>query len=142
MAAILRDPDEMGAKTAVVALVDAITGQATGPEEFRRWSDGLSPEIDRLRTAAFREFVRRRIHDRRFHLSIEGGHVPTPAELAEVTDWMQRQLAEWSGPSAVRAVVAGSARTRKTRNIAENRKTQQSGTRREEGPPGAAPLLR
>ncbi|MFH8484238.1 hypothetical protein [Streptomyces longisporoflavus] len=121
VATILRDPDEMGAKTAVVALVDEIAAKATGPAEFRQWSDGLLPEIDRLKAEGHREFIRRRIHDWQFYLAVEDGHAPTPAELAEVTDWMQRYLAEWSRSPAVLAVVAESARTRKTRNIAKNR---------------------
>ncbi|WP_399925168.1 hypothetical protein [Streptomyces kanamyceticus] len=121
VATILRDHHEMASKTAVVALVDEIARQVTGPAEFRRWSDELLPETDRLKTEAFREFIRRRVLDWQCCLSIEDGHVPTPDELAEVTDWMQRHLAERSTSSAVLAVVAESARTRKTRNIAENR---------------------
>lgn len=108
-------------KTAVVALVDEIAWKVTGPAEFRQWSDELLPEIDQFKTQAYREFIRRRIHDWLFCLSVEDGHVPTPAELAEVTDWMQRHLAEWSTSPAVLALLAGSANTRKTRNIAKNR---------------------
>ncbi|WP_367041690.1 hypothetical protein [Streptomyces sp. Je 1-332] len=120
VATILRDPDEMGAKTAVVALVDRIARKMTVPAEFRQWSSGLLPETEHLK--AYGDFIRRRIHDWLFCLSVEeDGHVPTPAELAEVTDWMQRHLAEWSISPAALAVVAESARTRKTRNIARNR---------------------
>ncbi|MFK4069395.1 hypothetical protein [Streptomyces sp. NPDC029674] len=121
VATILRDPNEMGAKTAVVALVDEIAWKVSGPAEFRQWSAELLPEIDRLPVDGYREFIRRRIQDWQFYLSVEDGHVPTPAELAEVTDWMQRHLAEYSRSPAVLAVVAESARTRKTRNIAKNR---------------------
>ncbi|MEV0324370.1 hypothetical protein ACIBKX_04145 [Streptomyces sp. NPDC050658] len=121
VATILRDPNEMGAKTAVVALVDEIAGKAAGPAEFRQWSDGLLPEVEALKTEAWREFIRRRVHDWLFYLSVKDGHVPTAAELAEVTDWMQRYLADWSMSPAVLAVVAESARTKKTRNIAKNR---------------------
>ncbi|MEV7194207.1 hypothetical protein AB0N81_20740 [Streptomyces sp. NPDC093510] len=121
VATILRDPDVMGAKTAVVALVDEIAGKVSGPAEFRRWSAELLPEIDRFDAEVYREFIRRRIHDWLFYLTVEDGHVPTPAELAEVTDWMQRFLADRSTSSAVLALVADSARTRKTRNIAKNR---------------------
>lgn len=121
VATILRDPDKSAAKTAVVALVDDIARKATGPAEFRQWSDELLPEIDRLGVEAFREFIRRRIHDWLLHLSVKDGHVPTTAELAEVTDWMQRYLAEESMSPAVLTVVAESARTKKTRNIAKNR---------------------
>ncbi|MEU6764694.1 hypothetical protein ABZ916_19440 [Streptomyces sp. NPDC046853] len=121
VATILRDPDESGAKTAVVALVDEIAWRVTGPDEFRQWADGLLPEIERLKTESFREFIRQRIKDWLFWLSVKDGHVPTPGELAEVTDWMQRHLAEWSKSPAVLAVVAESARTKKTRNIAKNR---------------------
>ncbi|MGW5862300.1 hypothetical protein ACWFRJ_09025 [Streptomyces sp. NPDC055239] len=121
VATILRDPLESLSKGAVVALVDEIARKVTGPVEFRQWSAELLPEIDRLKVEAFREFIHRRIHDWLFYLSIEDGHVPTPAELAEVTDWMQRHLAEWSTSPAVLALVAESANTRKTRNIAKNR---------------------
>ncbi|MGY5130318.1 hypothetical protein [Streptomyces nigrescens] len=121
VATILRDPDEMGAKTAVVALVDEIAWKVTGPAEFQQWSAELLPEIDQLKTETFREFIRRRIHDWLFYLSIKDGHVPTPAELAKVTDWMQRFLAEHSTSLAVLALVAASANTKKTRNIAKNR---------------------
>ncbi|MEU7486908.1 hypothetical protein [Streptomyces sp. NPDC042319] len=121
VATILRDPNEMSSKGAVVALVDRIAMKATGPAEFRRWSAELLPEIDQLKAEGYREFIRRRIHDWLFYLAIEDGHVPTPAELAEVTDWMQRLLAEVSMSPAVLALIAESANTKKTRNIAKNR---------------------
>ena len=121
VAAILRDPIEMVSKSAVVALVDRIAMKVTGPAEFRQWSAELLPEIDQLKTEGNREFIRRRIHDWLFYLSIKDGHVPTPAELAQVTDWMQRVLAEESASPEVLSLLAGSGRTRKTRNIAGNR---------------------
>ncbi|MGA6157035.1 hypothetical protein ACPEIC_27210 [Stenotrophomonas sp. NPDC087984] len=121
VATILRDPAELVSKTAVVALMDRIAMKATGPAEFRQWSAELLPEINQLKTEGFREFIRRRVHDWLFYLSIEDGHVPTPAELAKVTDWMQRVLAEHSTSSAVLAVVAESGSRKKIRNIAKNR---------------------
>ncbi|MEU1949402.1 hypothetical protein ABZ554_44870 [Streptomyces sp. NPDC020125] len=92
-----------------------------GPAEFRQWSAELLPEIDQLKTEGFREFIRRRVHDWMFYLSIEDGHVPTPAELAKVTDWMQRVLAEESTSPGVLALLAESGNAKKTRNIAKNR---------------------
>ncbi|MEV0121488.1 hypothetical protein AB0I16_08000 [Streptomyces sp. NPDC050703] len=121
VAAILRGPDETASKGAVVALVDEIALRTTGAAEFRQWSDGLLPEIDRLRVAGFRDFIRRRVRDWLLYLSVGDGHVPTRAELAEVTEWMQRFLAERATSPAVLAVLAGSAATRKTRNIAKHR---------------------
>ncbi|MFI0863774.1 hypothetical protein ACH4RA_26610 [Streptomyces smyrnaeus] len=121
VATILRDPNEMGSKTAVVALVDRIAMKVTGPAEFRQWSAELLPEIDQLKTEGYREFIRRRIHDWLFYLSIEEGHVPAPAELAQVTDWMQRVLAQESTSPAVLALLAESGNRKKTRNIAKNR---------------------
>ncbi|MBU3865863.1 hypothetical protein KN815_17835 [Streptomyces sp. 4503] len=121
VATILRDPVELVSKTAVVALVDSVAMKATGPAEFRQWSAELLPEIGQLKTEAFREFIRRRIHDWLFYLSIEDGHVPAPAELAKVTDWMQRVLAEESTSPAVLALLAESGNAKKTRNIAKNR---------------------
>ncbi|MEU8824887.1 hypothetical protein [Streptomyces sp. NPDC048636] len=121
VATILRDPLDIVSKTAVAALVDTIAMKVTGPVEFRQWSAELLPEIDQLESEAYREFIRRRIDDWLFHLSIEDGHMPTQAELAKATDWMQRRLAEESTSPAVLALLAESARTKKTRNIAKNR---------------------
>ncbi|MEU0846329.1 hypothetical protein ABZ370_43830 [Streptomyces sp. NPDC005962] len=121
VATILRDPIEAVSKTAVVALVDRIAMKVTCPAEFRQWSAELLAEIDQLKTEGHREFIRRRIHDWLFYLSIEDGYVPKPAELAKVTDWMQRVLAEHSTSPAVLALVAESGSTKKIRNIAKNR---------------------
>lgn len=121
VAAILRDPHELGSKTAVVAFVDKIAMQATGPAEFRQWSAGLLPEFDQLKAEGYREFIRRRIRDWLFYLSIEDGHVPVPAELAEVTYWMQRVLAEQSTSPEILALLAGSGCSKKIRNIATGR---------------------
>ncbi|MET9863811.1 hypothetical protein ABZY93_31745 [Streptomyces smyrnaeus] len=121
VATILRDPNEMGSKTAVVALVDKIAMKVTGPAEFQQWSTALLPEIDQLKTEGYREFIRRRIHDWLFYLSIEDGHVPTPVELVQVTDWMQRVLAQESTSPTVLALLAESGNRKKTRNIARNR---------------------
>lgn len=121
VATILRDPDEIVSKTAVVALVDSIAMKATGAAEFRQWSAELLPETDRLRSEGYRAFIRRRVHDWLFHLSIEDGHVPTPAELAEVTDWMQRLLAHESTSPEILALLAGSGRRKKIRNVAKDR---------------------
>ncbi|MFD6278369.1 hypothetical protein ACFWFI_22790 [Streptomyces sp. NPDC060209] len=121
VATILRDPNEIASKTAVVALVDRIATKVTGPAEFRQWSAELLPEIDQLKTEGYREFIRRRIHDWLFHLSIADGHAPTPVELAKVTDWMQRLLAEGSTSPAVLALLAESGSREKIRNIAKNR---------------------
>ncbi|MFG2504494.1 hypothetical protein ACGFOW_03200 [Streptomyces rubiginosohelvolus] len=121
VATILRDPVEMVAKSAVVALVDEIAMRTAGPAEFREWASGLLPEIDGLEGEGHREFIRRRIRDWLFHLSVQDGHVPTTAELVEVTDWMQRTLAEGSRSPAVLALLAESGRRKKTRNVAANR---------------------
>ncbi|KUL63411.1 MULTISPECIES: hypothetical protein [unclassified Streptomyces] len=121
VAAILRDPNEITSKTAVVAFVDRVAMTVAGPAGFRQWSAELLPEIDRLEAEGYREFIRRRIHDWLFYLSIEAGHVPTPAELGEVTDWMQRLLAEKSRATAVLALLAESGSSKKIRNIARNR---------------------
>lgn len=121
VATLLRDPDEMVAKVAVVALVDRVAGRATGTDAFRRWAAGILPETGRLKAEGNREFIRRRVHDWLFHLSVRDGHLPTPAELAGVTDWMQRSVAEESTSPAVLALLAGSGNTKKIRNIAKNR---------------------
>jgi hypothetical protein len=121
VATILRDPLEMASRTAVVDLVDKLALKAADAAEFRRWSAEILPETDRFATAGNREFVRRRVHDWLFSLSIMDGRVPDPAELADVTDWMQRLLAEESTSLPVLGMLAESGSTRKIRNIAKNR---------------------
>ncbi|MFI0594269.1 hypothetical protein [Streptomyces griseus] len=121
VATILRDPVEIVAKTAVVDFVDRMATRATGPDEFRRWSAGLMPEIDRLTTDGHRDFIRRRVRDWLLYLSVEEGKAPASAELAKATNWMQRVLAEGTTSSAVLAQLAESGNTRKIRNIARNR---------------------
>ncbi|GAA2065050.1 hypothetical protein GCM10009801_10060 [Streptomyces albiaxialis] len=121
VATILRDPSEITSKTAVAALVDRIAMVSPGPAEFRQWSAELLPEFDQFKARGHRDFIHRRVHDWLLYLSVEDGHEPTPAELAEATDWMQRLLAENSTSPPVLALLAGSARRKKTRNIAKNR---------------------
>lgn len=121
VAAILREPEEIKSKTAVVCLIDTIAVKTAGPAEFHRWSAGLTPELDRFQDEGNREFIRRRIHDWAFYLSIRHGHLPTPSDLADVTDWMQRLLAEESTSPPVLALLAESGSTGKIRNIANNR---------------------
>ncbi|MFH8760376.1 hypothetical protein [Streptomyces atroolivaceus] len=121
VATILRDPIETVSKSAVVTLLDEIAMKVSGPAEFRQWSAELLPEIDQFKAEGHREFIRRRIHDWLFYLSIKDGHMPTPPELAKVTDWMQRLLAHQSTSLAVLALLAESGSSKKIRNIAENR---------------------
>lgn len=121
VATILRDPIEVVSKSAVVDLVDRMAAEATGPEEFRQWSAGLLPETGRLKAEGNREFIRRRMRDWLLYLSIRDGHVPTPAELAKATDWMQRVLAEGATSLAVLTLLAESGSSGKIRNIAKNR---------------------
>lgn len=113
-----RAPD-LTARTAIVHLVDTVATTATRPTDFQRWAAFLAPELDHL--THYREFLRRRIHDWTVYLTIASGHVPRTAELAGTTDWMQRTLATTSTSPAVLTILAGTANTRKTRNIARNR---------------------
>jgi hypothetical protein len=121
VATILRDPEETVSRSAFVELVDSVAVRMSEPTEFERWAADLGPEIDLLRVESNREFLRRRIHDWTTYLAIRSGHVPTAAELAAVTDWMQRLLAEESTSLPVLTLLAETARTKKTRNIARNR---------------------
>ncbi|MFJ6512200.1 hypothetical protein ACIQMO_35240 [Streptomyces sp. NPDC091406] len=121
VATILRDPIEVVSKSAVVDLVDRMAMEVTGLEAFRQWTAELLPELNQFKAEGNREFVRRRMHDWLFYLSVKEGHMPTSAELAKVTRWMQRTLAEGATPSAVLALLAESGSSRKIRNIARNR---------------------
>jgi hypothetical protein len=121
VATILRDPIEMVSKTAVVDLVDKIAIGSTDPVDFQRWSAELLPEIDQLKTEGNRRFVHRRIHDWTCYLATKAGHTPTPAELSDITDGMQRTIAEESTSLPILTLLAETGRTKKIRNIARNR---------------------
>jgi hypothetical protein len=125
VAMIVRDPHGMGVKSAVVELIDSIAVKSADPAGFRRWAAGLLSETDRL-TGANREFVRQRVHDWLCWMSIKDGHVPAPAELAGVTDWMQRHLADHSTSLPVLNLLAEWGRTRKIRGIARIRAVRPS----------------
>ena len=120
VAAILRDPEELTAKTAVVALVDGVAERSGDPAAFRRWADGLAPELDRL-SEGHRGFVHGRVHDWVVYLTVRSGRVPGAGELAGATAWMQRRLAAETTSRAVLAVLAGAGRTRTVRNVAGDR---------------------
>jgi hypothetical protein len=121
VAALVRDPDQLAAKSAVVELVDRIAAKAPSPDAFRQWADGILPAADRLPSEGNRAFVHGRVGDWLLYLSVEAGNVPSEAELAGATPWMQRLLAEESTSRPVLALLAESGRTRKIRNIAKNR---------------------
>ncbi|WP_221635410.1 hypothetical protein [Actinomadura hallensis] len=106
----------------MVYLIDKVAMKTTDAAKFRRWAAELRPETERLKTEGHREFIRRRVHDWVLYLSIKSVHVPTATELADTTDWMQRLLAEESTSLPVLTLLAESARTRKTRNLATSRR--------------------
>jgi hypothetical protein len=118
---ILRDPDGSVSKTAVVALVDSIAMKTDDPTDFRQWAVGLMPEIDQLTTDGHRRFLHRRIHDWTIYLNIMTGRTPAAAEMASVTDWMQRKIATESTSLPVLAMLTETGSTKKIRNIARNR---------------------
>jgi hypothetical protein len=121
VAAFLRDPVDLVAKSAIVELVDAIAMKTTDPAEFRRWTSELAPELDRL-ADGHREFVWQRVRDWSLYLAIETGHDPTTTELNEATHFMQRFLADRSTSRAALDMLGEMGRTKKIRNIAKNRK--------------------
>jgi hypothetical protein len=118
VAAMLRDPEDLTSKTAIVRLIDNVAMKTDDPADFRDWAATLAPVLDRLMPDAHRAFVHRRIHDWTLYLTITTGHTPTAAELATATDWMQRKLAAESTSRPVLAVLTESGSTRKIRNIA------------------------
>ncbi|ATY13808.1 hypothetical protein CU254_27795 [Amycolatopsis sp. AA4] len=120
-AVLVRDPEPLTAKTAVVELVDQVARETADPAEFRRRAAGIVAEADRLGPVKDREFVRQRARDWEVWLETENGRVPDVAELESVSDWMQRRLADFSASRQVLAVMAEHGRTKKIRNTAANR---------------------
>lgn len=121
VATILRDPVETVAKTAVVELVDRIAMGAADPAEFQQWAADLVPEISLLQAEGHRRFVHRRIHDWTVYLTIRADRTPNADELTDITDWMQRIIAEESTSPPILIFLAENGRTKKIRNIARNR---------------------
>jgi hypothetical protein len=120
-AALARDPEPLTAKTAVVELIDKVAENTADPEVFRQWAAEILPETDRFGSGKDREFVRQRVRDWQLSLAVENGQVPDIADVAAVSDWMQRRLADFSTSSPVLTLLAEHGRTKKTRNVAKNR---------------------
>jgi hypothetical protein len=141
VAAILRDPEELAAKTAVVALVDGVAERSGDPAGFGRWAAGLAPEFDRL-SEGQRDFVRGRVHDWTVYLTVRSGHVPGDRELVGTTHWMQRRLAAESTSPAVLAVLAEGGGTRKIRTVAGERWRSVTSDSRQRGAGGGGQARR
>ncbi|MFB9928109.1 hypothetical protein ACFORO_36045 [Amycolatopsis halotolerans] len=124
-AVLVRDPEPLTAKTAVVDLVDHVAGETADPAEFRRRAAEIVEEADRLVPVKDREFVRQRVRDWELWLETENGRVPDVAGLASSSDWMQRRLADFSASPQLLALLAEHGRTRKIRNTAANRASSQ-----------------
>ncbi|GAA1030665.1 MULTISPECIES: hypothetical protein [Amycolatopsis] len=120
-AVLVRDPEPLTAKTAVVELVDHVAGETADPAEFRRRAAGIVAEADRLAPEKDREFVRQRVRDWELWLETENGRVPEAADLASASDWMQRRLADFSASRQVLGLLAEHGRTKKIRSTAANR---------------------
>ncbi|MEV5750794.1 hypothetical protein AB0L00_23470 [Actinoallomurus sp. NPDC052308] len=118
---ILRDPEELVSKTALVDFVDRIAMNADGPTVFRQWAVELMPEIDQLKADGHRRFLHGRIHDWTIYLTVMTGRTPAAGEMVSVTDWMQRRIATQSTSPSVLAVLAEMGSTKKIRNVARNR---------------------
>lgn len=118
-AVLLRDPEPLTAKSAVVALIDTAAAALTDPVRFEQWATDLSPELDALTSSKQRAFVDQRIHDWTVHRRINSGEVPS--DLTTVSDWMQRILAAESTAPAVLALLAETGNTKKIRNVARAR---------------------
>ncbi|WP_051165688.1 hypothetical protein [Amycolatopsis orientalis] len=119
-AVLVRDPEPLTAKTAVVELVDHLAGTTTDPAEFRRPAAGIVAEADQL-APKDREFVRQRVLDWELWLATENGQAPSAADLAAASDWMQRRLADFASSPQVLALLGEHGRTQKIRNTARNR---------------------
>ncbi len=120
-AVLVRDPEPLTAKTAVVELVDQVAGETADPVEFRQQAAGIIAESDRLTPPKDREFVRQRVRDWELWLETENGQTPDAAALASASDWMQRRLADFSASQEVLALLTEHGRAKKTRNTAANR---------------------
>lgn len=119
VATILRDPQALTSKTAVVALVDRIALKTDDPAAFRTWAAGLG--LDDVMPDGHRDFVRRRIDDWTLYLTAKAGHTPSAAEIAGATGWMQRKLAAETTSRPVLDLLTESGHTRKIRDLARSR---------------------
>ncbi|WP_370935333.1 hypothetical protein [Amycolatopsis sp. cg13] len=121
-AVLVRDPEPLTAKTAVVELVDHLAGETADPAEFLRRAAEIVEEAGRLAPAKDREFVRQRVRDWELWLETENGRVLDVADLESASDWMQRRLADFSASRQVLALLAEHGRTKRIRNTAASQK--------------------
>ncbi|GAA1504185.1 hypothetical protein GCM10009730_03860 [Streptomyces albidochromogenes] len=115
VAAVLRDPDETMAVSAVVRHIDRrANGLLSGPR-FEDWARGLAAVI------GDREFPVRRLREWALLRAIVRGEPWTAEEVAAASDWFQREAAGTVTSPEALAHLARAGRTRRVRAAAAHR---------------------
>lgn len=112
--AVLQDPDQSMAVSAVLRHLDHRAGSLDG-EEFAAWSARMAASVNG------QDRLLRRIGDWTLFIAINAGQPIDAASLADATDWLQRKAAETATAPATLALLAEEGRTRRIRDIASVR---------------------
>jgi hypothetical protein len=111
IAAVLRDPDQAMAVSAVLHHIDR---RASGldDDQFAAWAARTAARVEG------HDRLLRRVRDWTTLKEINAGQPIDGDALADATDWLQRTLAEMTTSSAALTILAESGRTRRVRDTA------------------------
>jgi hypothetical protein len=112
--AVLRDPDQAMAVSAVLQHIDHRAG-GLDADRYAAWAARMAAAVEG------HHLLERRIRDWILLKSLKTGQAINAADLADATDWLQRTLAETTTSSATLTLLAEVGRTRRIRDTAHIR---------------------
>ncbi|XRQ07333.1 hypothetical protein ACN3XK_64315 [Actinomadura welshii] len=117
VAAVLRDPDQVMAQSAVIRHLDnrAANLLPLPDQRFEDWAHAMASQISEL------DFLTRRLHEWTMLRLITMGERWAVEEVTTASDWFQRKAVETVTTPAVLTLLATAGRTRRVRAAANRR---------------------
>ncbi|WP_331743816.1 hypothetical protein OH809_43915 (plasmid) [Streptomyces sp. NBC_00873] len=125
VAAVLGDPDQVMAQSAVVRHLDARAATLHRDPEFCTWARRMAAAVD------LHPFAAQRLREWSLISAIALNAAWGPHELVAASDWSQRKVAESTTSFEALAILAQSGRTRRVRNTASARSLRGNSARSE-----------
>ncbi|TKA01221.1 hypothetical protein [Actinacidiphila oryziradicis] len=110
--AVLADPDQAMARSAVARHLDRRAAMLHQRREFDDWALGTAGAV------AGHPFLVQRLHEWTLFSAVALGKPWTPDTLTAASDWLQRKIADCLETPEALIVLADNGRTRRVRNTA------------------------